>query len=152
MTVEAQEPKQYEVLMALGKNKGYLTHMELQEHLSEDAIDEEMLEFFQEQGVEIYESDAAAQASQSVDVPTDGDDNEPKVNTGVRVEDRAGEIEVSSTPPLSAESEAGRATEITRMYMKEQLIYFLLPNIYTYFLNTSNKFLSLCLFRHFCHQ
>ena len=112
MLIDNQDPQsEIKQLIAKGREQGYLTYAEVNDHLPDDIIDSEQIEdiigMINDMGIEVHEvapdaeslllSDAAPAGS------TDGD--------------TAAEEAVAALSAL--DSEAGRTTDPVRMYMRE---------------------------------
>ena len=103
-----QQASQIKSLIALGKDKGYLTYAEVSDHLPDDVVDSEqiddIIQMFDDMGITVYElaSDvdpAEISGSQNLDV------------TEEAVEEAAALV--------SSENDFGRTTDPVRMYMRE---------------------------------
>ncbi|MDQ8020631.1 MAG: RNA polymerase sigma factor RpoD [Moraxellaceae bacterium] len=97
-------------LIALGKERGYLTYAEINDHLPEDMVDAEQIEAiistFNDMGVQVYdEAPAAEELLMSDAVPAAAADEEAE--------------EQAEQALASVESEFGRTTDPVRMYMRE---------------------------------
>jgi RNA polymerase primary sigma factor len=112
-TSEAELEKrrqQIKTLINLGKERGYLTHAEINDHLPENIIDPEAIEgiiaTFNDMGIAIYERAPEAEMMLLSDnVPTATSDDE---------------VEAAAATALSTvDSDFGRTTDPVRMYMRE---------------------------------
>jgi len=97
-------------LIALGKERGFLTYAEINDHLPDDLVDaeqiESMISAFSDMGIQVFdEAPAAEELLLNETRPSQVDDQE--------VEEQA-EQALSSV-----ESEFGRTTDPVRMYMRE---------------------------------
>ncbi len=97
-------------LIALGKERGYLTYAEINDHLPDDLVDAEQIESiistFNDMGIQVFDVAPAAEDLLMSEVA-------PTV-----VDDEQAEAEAEQT--LSAvDSEFGRTTDPVRMYMRE---------------------------------
>ncbi|MGC3961772.1 MAG: RNA polymerase sigma factor RpoD [Rhodocyclaceae bacterium] len=97
-------------LIALGKERGYLTYAEVNDHLPDEMVDAEQIETiistFNDMGIKIFdEAPAAEDLLMSDSVPTAVVDEE--------VEEEAEQA------LASVDSEFGRTTDPVRMYMRE---------------------------------
>ena len=97
-------------LIALGKERGYLTSAEINDHLPDDLVDAEQIESiistFNDMGIQVFDVAPAAEDLLMSEVA-------PTV-----VDDEQAEAEAEQT--LSAvDSEFGRTTDPVRMYMRE---------------------------------
>ncbi len=97
-------------LIALGKERGYLTYAEVNDHLPDDMVDAEQFESiistFGDMGIQVYDEAPAAEELLI-------SDNVPQV-----VDDEAAQEE-SEQALSTADSEFGRTTDPVRMYMRE---------------------------------
>lgn len=106
-----QQAAQIKSLIALGKEKGYLTYDEVNEYLSEEIVDaaeiEDYIQMLDEMGITVYEM------SSDLDTMSLSDsDNEIVVPDDV-VEETA--VAFNNTP----DTDFGRTTDPVRMYMRE---------------------------------
>ena len=97
-------------LIALGKERGYLTYAEINDHLPDDIVDAEQIESiistFNDMGIRVFDE---APASEDLLMG----ENAPAVVD-------ASEVEEEAEQALSTvESEFGRTTDPVRMYMRE---------------------------------
>jgi RNA polymerase primary sigma factor len=96
-------------LIALGKERGYLTYAEINDHLPDDMLDAEQLEavisMISDMGIACYDEAPDAEALLMAEAPTQ-----------VADEDVAEEAEAALS---SVDSEFGRTTDPVRMYMRE---------------------------------
>lgn len=103
MTKETQQ-SQLKLLIELGKEKGYLTHAEVNDHLPSDLVDperiEEIIAMFHDMGIEIVDT---APADESLLMP----------------ETVADEVREAAVEEIVVETEFGRTTDPVRMYMRE---------------------------------
>ncbi len=97
-------------LIKLGKERGYLTYAEINDHLPDDVVDAEQIESiistFNDMGIQVFdEAPAAEELLMSETAPTVADDEE---------------VEEEAEQALSTvDSEFGRTTDPVRMYMRE---------------------------------
>jgi RNA polymerase primary sigma factor len=107
--VEAQK-KRLKNLIVLGKERGYITYAEINDHLPEDITDAEQIEgvvsMFNDMGIQVYDEAPDAETLLMNDAP-------PPVTDEEAVEEA--EEALSST----VDSEFGRTTDPVRMYMRE---------------------------------
>ena len=112
LTQEEQEARRnrLKVLIKLGKDRGYLTYGEINDHLPDDLVDAEAIDgiisTFSDMGISVYDQAPDAEAlllSDSTPVAASDDD----------VEDEA---EAALT---TVDSDFGRTTDPVRMYMRE---------------------------------
>jgi RNA polymerase primary sigma factor len=102
--------QQLKNLINMGKERGYLTHAEINDHLPENIIDPEAIEgiiaTFNDMGIAVYERAPEAEMmllSDAVVTPTSED-----------------EVEAAAATALSTvDSDFGRTTDPVRMYMRE---------------------------------
>jgi RNA polymerase primary sigma factor len=101
---------QLKSLIKMGKERGYLTFAEINDHLPDDAIDSEVMDAmigtFSDMGITVYESAPDAEALLM-------NDNAP---IGTSEEDAEEEAEAALS---NVDSEFGRTTDPVRMYMRE---------------------------------
>ncbi len=101
---------QLKTLIKMGKERGYLTFAEINDHLPDDAIDSEVMDAmigtFSDMGITVYES-----APNAEDLLMN--DNAP---IGTSAEDAEEEAEAALS---NVDSEFGRTTDPVRMYMRE---------------------------------
>ncbi len=101
---------QLKTLIALGKERGYLTYAEISDHLPDDVADAEQIEgiiaTFNNMGIQVFdEAPAAEDLLMSDNVPASVDED---------VAEEEAEQALSSV-----DSEFGRTTDPVRMYMRE---------------------------------
>ena len=102
--------QQFKNLINLGKDRGYLTYAEINDHLPENIVDPEAIEgiiaTFNDMGIAVYERAPDAEALLLSDnVPTAASDDE---------------VEAAAATALSTvDSDFGRTTDPVRMYMRE---------------------------------
>jgi RNA polymerase primary sigma factor len=96
-------------LIILGKERGYLTYAEINDHLPDDVQDSEQIDgiigMINDMGIQVYEEAPDAEALLMSDAP-------PAVND----EDAVEEAEQALS---TVDSEFGRTTDPVRMYMRE---------------------------------
>src|SRR5690606_13308134 len=112
MTPEEQEARRnrLKILIKLGKDRGYLTYGEINDHLPDDLVDAEAIDgiisTFSDMGISVYDQAPDAETLlMSDNVPTAASDDD--------VEDEA---EAALT---TVDSDFGRTTDPVRMYMRE---------------------------------
>jgi len=111
-TVEELELRrtQLKTLIKMGKERGYLTFAEINDHLPDDVTDGEVIEAmvstFNDMGITVYEQAPDAEALLM-------NDNAP---VGTSAEDAEEEAEAALS---NVDSEFGRTTDPVRMYMRE---------------------------------
>jgi RNA polymerase primary sigma factor len=101
---------QLKALIALGKERGYLTYAEISDHLPDDVADAEQIEgiigTFNNMGIQVFdEAPAAEDLLMSDNVPTSVDEDTAE--------------EEAEQALSSVDSEFGRTTDPVRMYMRE---------------------------------
>ncbi|MFA5662500.1 RNA polymerase sigma factor RpoD [Castellaniella sp.] len=112
LTPEEQEARRnrLKILIKLGKDRGYLTYGEINDHLPDDLVDAEAIDgiisTFSDMGISVY--DQAPDAEQLL-----MSDNVPSATSDDDVEDEA---EAALT---TVDSDFGRTTDPVRMYMRE---------------------------------
>ncbi|HEY3326788.1 MAG TPA: RNA polymerase sigma factor RpoD [Novimethylophilus sp.] len=96
-------------LIALGKERGYLTYAEINDHLPDDIQDPEQIDsiigMISDMGIQVYEEAPDAEALLMSDAPP-----------AVTDEDAVEEAEAALS---TVDSEFGRTTDPVRMYMRE---------------------------------
>ncbi|MGH8246932.1 MAG: RNA polymerase sigma factor RpoD [Gammaproteobacteria bacterium] len=102
---EDEEESQLKLLIAKGKEQGFLTYHEVNEHLPDEIVDpeqiEEIISMITDMGIEVHES------------PPDFD---LLITENESTED---DTTTSAAALVSVESEFGRTTDPVRMYMRE---------------------------------
>jgi len=112
MTPEEQEARRnrLKVLIKLGKDRGYLTYGEINDHLPDDLVDAEAIDgiisTFSDMGIAVYDQAPDVEALLM-------SDNAPVAASDDDVEDEA---EAALT---TVDSDFGRTTDPVRMYMRE---------------------------------
>lgn len=102
-----QNPQsQLKLLVAKGKEQGYLTYAEVNDHLPEDIVDsdqiEDIIQMINDMGIQVVE--------------TAPDADELMMSETIADEDA---VEAAAAALSSVESEIGRTTDPVRMYMRE---------------------------------
>ena len=97
-------------LIKLGKERGYLTYAEINDHLPDDVVDAESIEAiistFSEMSIQVFDEAPAAEDLLMSDTAASAADDE--------------EVEAQAEQALSTvDSEFGRTTDPVRMYMRE---------------------------------
>ncbi len=97
-------------LIKLGKERGYLTYAEINDHLPDDVVDAESIEAiistFSEMSIQVFDEAPAAEDLLMSDTTASAADDE--------------EVEAQAEQALSTvDSEFGRTTDPVRMYMRE---------------------------------
>ncbi|WP_297481884.1 RNA polymerase sigma factor region1.1 domain-containing protein, partial [uncultured Photobacterium sp.] len=104
--MEQNPQSQLKLLVAKGKEQGYLTYAEVNDHLPEDIVDsdqvEDIIQMINDMGIKVVET-------------------APDADELMMTEDNADEdaIEAAAQALSSVESEIGRTTDPVRMYMRE---------------------------------
>ncbi|MDO6499855.1 RNA polymerase sigma factor RpoD [Photobacterium sanguinicancri] len=105
-SMEQNPQSQLKLLVAKGKEQGYLTYAEVNDHLPEDIVDsdqvEDIIQMINDMGIKVVET-------------------APDADELMMTEDNADEdaIEAAAQALSSVESEIGRTTDPVRMYMRE---------------------------------
>ena len=101
-----QQQSQLKILIAKGKEQGYLTYAEVNDHLPNDIVDPEQIEdivaMINDMGITVHES---------------APDTETILETNATVDEDAAEEAAAAL--ASVDSEFGRTTDPVRMYMRE---------------------------------
>ncbi|MBU3693241.1 MAG: RNA polymerase sigma factor RpoD [Rhodocyclaceae bacterium] len=96
-------------LIVLGKERGFLTYAEINDHLPENMLDAEQLEgivsMINDMGIQVFDEAPAADEVMSPDSPAPVADEDA--------------IEEAEAALAAADSEFGRTTDPVRMYMRE---------------------------------
>jgi RNA polymerase primary sigma factor len=97
-------------LITLGKERGYLTYAEINDHLPDDIVDAEQIESiistFNDMGIQVYDQPPAPEEillAEQAAAPVDADEAEEEAEQALS----------------SVDSEFGRTTDPVRMYMRE---------------------------------
>ncbi|MER1968278.1 RNA polymerase sigma factor RpoD [Castellaniella sp. GW247-6E4] len=112
MSPEEQEARRnrLKILIKLGKDRGYLTYGEINDHLPDDLVDAEAIDgiisTFSDMGISVYDQAPDAETLLM-------SDNAPMASNDDDVEDEA---EAALT---TVDSDFGRTTDPVRMYMRE---------------------------------
>ncbi len=106
--MEQNPQSQLKLLVTRGKEQGYLTYSEVNDHLPEDLIDsdqiEDIIQMINDMGIQVLEE------------APDADDLMLAENTNDTDDDT---VEAAAQVLSSVESELGRTTDPVRMYMRE---------------------------------
>jgi RNA polymerase primary sigma factor len=106
---QEQQQSQLKQLIAKGKQQGYLTYSEVNDHLPSDIVDPDQIEdiigMINDMGIQVHE------------FAPDDDDSLITSDTAVSSEDDEDAEEVAAL--ASVDSEFGRTTDPVRMYMRE---------------------------------
>ena len=109
-TDTAQQQSRLKDLIAKGKDQGYLTYAEVNDHLPDDISDthqiEDIIGMINDMGIMVYES---AEAAPDTDELLNASDN---TTDELAAEEAAAAL-------AAVETEAGRTTDPVRMYMRE---------------------------------
>ncbi len=105
---QEQQKSQIKLLIAKGKEQGYLTYHEVNDHLPDDIVDPEQVEniinMINDMGITVHES-------------APDDDSLLMSDTAVAADEDAAEEAAAAL--ASVDSEFGRTTDPVRMYMRE---------------------------------
>ncbi len=105
--MEQDRQSQLKLLIARGKDRGYLSYSEVNDHLPDDVIDPEQIEdiitMFNDMGISVHEDMAEADALAIMDTAIADDE----------------EAEEAAPALVSADGEFARTTDPVRMYMRE---------------------------------
>ena len=108
MTDAAQQQSRLKVLIAKGKEQGYLTYAEVNDHLPQDISDpdqvEDIIQMINDMGIQVFES--APDADELL--MTEGDGSADDIAAAE-----------AAAALAAVETEAGRTTDPVRMYMRE---------------------------------
>ena len=103
-----QQQSQLKLLIAKGKDQGYLTYHEVNDHLPEDIVDPEQIEdiisMINDMGIAVHEVPPDADALLLMDAAVNADDDD---------------TEEAAAALANIDSEFGRTTDPVRMYMRE---------------------------------
>ena len=106
----AKRRQELKTLIKMGKTRGFLTHQEINDHLPEKLVNEEILEaivaMLNDMGIAVYE-----QAPDAATLLISGS------NTGTATDEEA--EEAAEAALSTVDSEFGRTTDPVRMYMRE---------------------------------
>jgi RNA polymerase primary sigma factor len=106
----AKRRQELKTLIKMGKTRGFLTHQEINDHLPEKLVNEEILEaivsMLNDMGIAVYE-----QAPDAATLLISGS------NTAAATEEEA--EEAAEAALSTVDSEFGRTTDPVRMYMRE---------------------------------
>ncbi|MCX7557649.1 RNA polymerase sigma factor RpoD [Xanthomonadaceae bacterium JHOS43] len=112
MSIDTPDPQsEIKQLIAKGREQGYLTYAEVNDHLPDDIVDPEQIEdiigMINDMGIEVHEVAPDAETLLLSDAAPAGSNDD----------DTAAEEAVAALSAL--DSEAGRTTDPVRMYMRE---------------------------------
>jgi len=103
-----EKQSQIKLLIARGKEQGYLTYAEVNDHLPDDIVDPEQIEdivnTINDMGITVYEKAPDAEELLMADTAVAADDDD---------------TEEAAAALASVDSEFGRTTDPVRMYMRE---------------------------------
>src|SRR5690606_34224064 len=103
-----QQQSRIKELIARGKEQGYLTYAEVNDHLPEDSSDpdqvEDIIQMINDMGIRVYETAPDADTL----LMTDGDSSADEIAAAE-----------AAAALAAVETEAGRTTDPVRMYMRE---------------------------------
>ncbi|MDH5254728.1 MAG: RNA polymerase sigma factor RpoD, partial [Gammaproteobacteria bacterium] len=103
-----EQQSQLKLLIARGKEQGYLTYAEVNDHLPNDIVDPEQIEdivnMINDMGITVYEKAPDAESILLSDAPVATDDEA---------------AEEAAQAIATVDSEFGRTTDPVRMYMRE---------------------------------
>ncbi|WP_272942228.1 RNA polymerase sigma factor RpoD [Candidatus Regiella insecticola] len=106
--MEQNPQSQLKLLVTRGKEQGYLTYSEVNDHLPEDIVDsdqiEDIIQMINDMGIQVLEEAPDADDLMLAENTTDTDDDA---------------VEAAAQVLSSVESEIGRTTDPVRMYMRE---------------------------------
>lgn len=106
MDMEQNPQSQLKLLIAQGKEQGYLTYAEVNDHLPEELVDadqiEDIIQMINDMGIQVLE--------------TAPDADDLMLNENITDEDA---VEEATQVLSSVEAEIGRTTDPVRMYMRE---------------------------------
>ncbi|MCY4015399.1 MAG: RNA polymerase sigma factor RpoD [Gammaproteobacteria bacterium] len=109
-TETKQQKSRLKDLIGKGKEQGYLTYAEVNDHLPADISDpdqiEDIIRMIEDMGIKVYESAEAAP------------DADELLNTGENTADEVA-AEEAAAALVEVETETGRTTDPVRMYMRE---------------------------------
>ena len=107
--MKADQKSQLKLLIAKGKEQGYLTYREVNDHLPNDIVDpaqiEDIVSMINDMGIVVHETAPDAESTVLSDVDVDTPDE-------VAAEEAAAAL-------ANVDSEFGRTTDPVRMYMRE---------------------------------
>ena len=103
----SKQAQQLKDLIARGKEQGYLTYVEVNDHLPNDIVDPEQIEdivnMINDMGITVYEEAPETDSSTLTDDPATDEDA----------------VEEAEAALASVDAEFGRTTDPVRMYMRE---------------------------------
>ena len=103
----SKQAQQLKDLIARGKEQGYLTYVEVNDHLPNDIVDPEQIEdivnMINDMGITVYEEAPETESKTLTDTPATDEDA----------------VEEAEAALASVDAEVGRTTDPVRMYMRE---------------------------------
>jgi len=103
----SKQAQQLKDLIARGKEQGYLTYVEVNDHLPNDIVDPEQIEdivnMINDMGITVYEEAPESESKTLTDTPATDEDA----------------VEEAEAALASVDAEFGRTTDPVRMYMRE---------------------------------
>jgi RNA polymerase primary sigma factor len=103
----SKQAQQLKDLIAKGKEQGYLTYVEVNDHLPNDIVDPEQIEdivnMINDMGITVYEEAPETESKTLTDTPATDEDA----------------VEEAEAALASVDAEFGRTTDPVRMYMRE---------------------------------
>jgi RNA polymerase primary sigma factor len=103
----SKQAQQLKDLIARGKEQGYLTYVEVNDHLPNDIVDPEQIEdivnMINDMGITVYEEAPETESKTRTDTPATDEDA----------------VEEAEAALASVDAEFGRTTDPVRMYMRE---------------------------------
>jgi len=103
----SKQAQQLKDLIARGKEQGYLTYVEVNDHLPNDIVDpeqiEEIVNMINDMGITVYEEAPETESKTLTDTPATDEDA----------------VEEAEAALASVDAEFGRTTDPVRMYMRE---------------------------------
>ena len=110
----SKQAQQLKDLIARGKEQGYLTYVEVNDHLPNDIVDPEQIEdivnMINDMGITVYEEAPETESKTLTDTPATDEDA----------------VEEAEAALASVDAEFGRTTDPVRMYMREMVTVELL--------------------------
>ena len=105
--ISNQRQSQLKLLIARGKEQGYLTYAEVNDHLPNEIVDPEQIEdivnMINDMGITVYEEAPETESKTLTDTPATDEDA----------------VEEAEAALASVDAEFGRTTDPVRMYMRE---------------------------------
>src|SRR5512145_1822590 len=105
---EEERQSQLKLLIALGKEQGFLTYVEVNDHLPSEIVDPEQIEdivnMINDMGIPVYEKAPDAESMLLADTASTPDEEA---------------VEEAAAALVAVDAEFGRTTDPVRMYMRE---------------------------------